>query len=116
MPQNTTANYPFWSPQGAGSAERFAEPWNLTAIQLAGHVYESRLLIVPQEVVYSQREVPLRQEIVPVVPEAQGPGYVPDLFAQSRSLLDYAQQTLGGSRIAYEDNRGQSGQTDITGR
>lgn len=116
MAENTTANYPFWSPQGAGSAERFADPWNLTAIQLAGQIYESRILLVPQEVSYSQREIPLRQEVVPLVPEAQGPAYVPDLFAQSRSLLDYAQQTLGGGRIGTEDNRGQSGQTDITGR
>ena len=116
MAENTIQNYPYWSPQGAGSAVRFADPWQLTAIQLLGHLEEAEYLDVPQETQYSQRNVPFRQEVVPIVPEPQAPAHVPDPYAQSRSLLDYATQTLGGARLGVEDQRGQAGETDITGR
>lgn len=113
---NTTQNYPFWNPQGAGSAQRFAEPWSITAALLAGQIQEADYLDVPQETHYSQRESNFRQEAVALVPPPQAPVHVPDPFSQTRSLLDYATQTLGSSRTSQDDNRGQAGQTDITGR
>lgn len=113
---NTVSNYPYWSPQGAGSARRFAEPFNITAVQLEGHVIESRQLDVPQEIHFSQKEVAVIQRPAALIPSPQAPVQVPEPFTQSRSLLDYAQQTLGGSRLGIEDKRGQSGETDITGR
>jgi hypothetical protein len=115
MKPNTNL-YPFWAPGNSGAAENFAEPFGMKSAQLAAIIQDSLRLRVPQETQYSNSNLAYRQQIAALVPLPQGPVHVQDPFTQSRSLLDYARQTLSTSRLDTPDSRGTAGTTDITGR
>ncbi len=112
---NDVNSYPYWNPDGAGVAGRFAQPFRLLNSQQAAIVEDAQRLRVPQETGEDNRYNELWQYVPAMVPPPQSPAHVPDPFTQSRSLLDYARTTIGTSQIAKVDSRGNGGQANITG-
>lgn len=113
---NTVNAYPFWNPQGAGEAANFALPVNLSEVQTKAIISDSERLKIPQEVTYSQNNIPIWQYVPAFVPPPQGPAQIKDPYTQARSLLDYARSTLGTSALGVEDKRGQEGRASKVGK
>lgn len=104
-------SYPFWGPNNSGPAGRFA----IALTSVGGVQVEERvkdltkrhLNQVPQETQYDNNQTLIRQVVPAFVPLPQAPVQSRDPMAQARSLLDYANQTLGSSNMGNADNRGQ---------
>lgn len=112
---NDVNSYPYWNPDGAGVAGRFALPSLMLKPQQDAIIGDAQRLRVPQETGEDQTYNELWQYVPAMVPPPQSPVHVPDPFTQSRSLLDYARTTIGTSQLAKVDSRGNNGQANITG-
>lgn len=110
------SQYPFWGPANAGPAEHFASPYYLVGAQLEAELKAlNKTERVPQETQYSNKQVGVLQLVPAFVPLPQAPVQTQDPFAQARSLLDYASQSLGSSYMGTADNRGNAGFNDLAG-
>lgn len=114
--QGNVNQYPFWNPANSGEAQRFALPQIPGTIQTQAIIKDSQRLKVPYEVTYNQNNLPNWQYVPAYVPLPQAPVHVQDPFTQARSLLDYANITLGGSNMGQADSRGNSGQANKAGK
>lgn len=99
--------YPFWGPANAGPARNFAAPYYVVGQQVTDKLKDLPVNNkIPQETQYRQVYVQLMQLVPAFVALPQAPVQSRDPFAQARSLLDYASQSLGSSNIGQSDNRG----------
>lgn len=100
-------SYPFWGPANAGPAKNFAAPYAVVGVQVIENVKSLKVdNKIPQETEQPQTWIQLMQLVPAFVPPPQAPVQARDPYAQARSLLDYARQSLGSSNIGQADNRG----------
>lgn len=99
-------SYPFWGPANAGPAKNFASPYAVVGVQVIENMKDLKVNQVPQETTQPQIYIQLMQLVPAFVPLPQAPVQARDPYAQARSLLDYASQSLGSSNIGQADNRG----------
>lgn len=99
--------YPFWGPANAGPAKRFASPYVIIETQLREKLKDLPVSQqVPQETRYQNTWSHVMQLIPAYVPAPQAPVQARDPYAQARTLLDYASQSLGSSNMGNADKRG----------